>query len=133
ADKIYYGLRDRYWWSKMKKEIAVCMRCRSLVMWAKVGEGQLIGPELVQETTKKISQIKDRLKAVRDRQNSYADKRRKPLEISIGEYVLLKVSPWKGVAEIGESKMIGLELDQETTKVFVIKERLKEAKDRQES
>ncbi|GKB26147.1 putative reverse transcriptase domain-containing protein, partial [Tanacetum coccineum] len=53
-------------------------KCHSLIMWAKVGDGQLIGPELVQETTKKISQIKDRLKAARDRQKSYADKRRKP-------------------------------------------------------
>ncbi|GJY93297.1 hypothetical protein Tco_0509079 [Tanacetum coccineum] len=66
-------------------------------MWAQVGEGQLIGPELVQETTEKISQIKDKLKAARDRQKSYADKRRKPLDFSVGEYVLLKVSPWKGV------------------------------------
>nr|GEV43630.1 putative reverse transcriptase domain-containing protein [Tanacetum cinerariifolium] len=40
-------------------------KCRSPIMWAEVGEGQLIGPELVQETTKKISQIKDRLKATR--------------------------------------------------------------------
>nr|GEW71787.1 putative reverse transcriptase domain-containing protein [Tanacetum cinerariifolium] len=62
-----------------------------------VGEGQLIGPALVQETTEKISQIKDRLKAARDRQKSYADKRKKPLEFSAGDYVLLKVSPWKGV------------------------------------
>ncbi|GJV13656.1 putative reverse transcriptase domain-containing protein [Tanacetum coccineum] len=37
-------------------------KCRSPIMWAEVGEGQLIGPELVQETTEKISQIKDRLK-----------------------------------------------------------------------
>ncbi|GJV55751.1 putative reverse transcriptase domain-containing protein [Tanacetum coccineum] len=42
-------------------------KCRSPIMWAKIGEGQLIGPELVQETTKKISQIKDRLKVARDR------------------------------------------------------------------
>nr|GEY23129.1 hypothetical protein [Tanacetum cinerariifolium] len=62
-----------------------------------VGEGQLIGPELVYETTEKISQIKDRLKVARDRQKSYADKRRKPLEFSVSDYVLLKVSPWKGV------------------------------------
>ncbi|GJV82115.1 putative reverse transcriptase domain-containing protein [Tanacetum coccineum] len=48
-----------------------------------VGEGQLIGPELVQETTEKISQIKDRFKAACDRQKSYADKRRKPLEFSV--------------------------------------------------
>nr|GFA54268.1 putative reverse transcriptase domain-containing protein [Tanacetum cinerariifolium] len=62
----------------------------------------LIGPELVQETTKKISQIKDRLKAARDRQKSYADRRRKPLEFSIGDYVLLKVSPCKGVVRFGK-------------------------------
>ncbi|GJZ71853.1 putative reverse transcriptase domain-containing protein [Tanacetum coccineum] len=77
-------------------------KCRSPIMWAEVGEGQLIEPELVQETTKKISQIKDRLKAARDRQKIYADKRRKPLEFSVGEYVLLKVSPWKGVVRFGK-------------------------------
>ncbi|GKA58806.1 putative reverse transcriptase domain-containing protein [Tanacetum coccineum] len=72
-------------------------KCRSPIMWAEVGEGQLIGPELVQENTKKISQIKDRLKVARVHQKSYADKRRKPLEFSVGDHVLLKVSPWKGV------------------------------------
>ncbi|GJU31157.1 putative reverse transcriptase domain-containing protein [Tanacetum coccineum] len=77
-------------------------KCHSPIMWAEVGEGQLIGPELVQETTEKISQIKDRLKAARDRQKSYADKRRKPLEFSVGDYVLLKVSPWKGVVRFGK-------------------------------
>nr|GEV92302.1 putative reverse transcriptase domain-containing protein [Tanacetum cinerariifolium] len=66
-------------------------------MWAGVREGQLIGPELVQETTKKISQIKDTLKVARNRQKSYTDKRRKPLEFSVDDYILLKVSPWKGV------------------------------------
>ncbi|GJZ81659.1 putative reverse transcriptase domain-containing protein [Tanacetum coccineum] len=76
-------------------------KCRSPIMWAEVGEGQLIGPELMQETTEKISQIKDRLKVARDRQKSYADKRRKPLEFSVGDYVLLK-SLWKGVVRFGK-------------------------------
>ncbi|GJX47301.1 putative reverse transcriptase domain-containing protein [Tanacetum coccineum] len=53
------------------------------LLLAEVGEGQLIGPELVQETTEKISQIKGRLKAARDRHKSYADKKRKPLEFSV--------------------------------------------------
>ncbi|GJU17707.1 putative reverse transcriptase domain-containing protein [Tanacetum coccineum] len=166
ADKMYYDLRDRYWWPGMKKDIVeyvrlvegmdmnlglcdrltnVCSfstytfwqsmqealgtrldmstayhpqtdgqsertiqtledmlravrcalfealygrKCRSPIMWAEVGEGQLIGPELVQETIEKISQIKDRLKAARDRQKRYADKRRKPLEFSVGDYEL---------------------------------------------
>nr|GEU37287.1 retrotransposon protein, putative, Ty3-gypsy subclass [Tanacetum cinerariifolium] len=59
-------------------------------------------PELVQEKTEKISQIKDRLKVARDRKKSYVDKRRKPLEFSVDDYVLLKVSPWKGVVCFGK-------------------------------
>ncbi|GJW08755.1 putative reverse transcriptase domain-containing protein [Tanacetum coccineum] len=66
ADKMYFDLRDRYWWPGMKKDIVEYAlygrKCRSPIMWAEVGEGQLIGPELVQETTEKILQIKDRLK-----------------------------------------------------------------------
>ncbi|GKC25563.1 putative reverse transcriptase domain-containing protein, partial [Tanacetum coccineum] len=49
------------------------------------------------ETTNKIVQIKERLKVARDRQKSYANKRRKLLEFCVGDKVLLKVSPWKGV------------------------------------
>ncbi|GKB85004.1 putative reverse transcriptase domain-containing protein, partial [Tanacetum coccineum] len=67
-------------------------KCRSPVIWAEVGESQLIGPEIVQETIEKIMQIKERLKMARDRQKSYADKRRKPLEFNISDRVLLKVS-----------------------------------------
>nr|GEU74524.1 putative reverse transcriptase domain-containing protein [Tanacetum cinerariifolium] len=68
--------------------------------------GQLIGPELVQETTEKISQIKDRLKVARDHQKSYPDKRRKPLEFSVGDYVLLKVSLWKGVVRFRKKEKL---------------------------
>ncbi|GJZ93827.1 putative reverse transcriptase domain-containing protein [Tanacetum coccineum] len=75
---------------------------RSPILWAEVGEGQLIGPEIMQETTMKISQIKDRLKFASDRQKSYADKRRKPLEFNVGDHVLLKVSPWKGMVCFGK-------------------------------
>ncbi|GKB35627.1 putative reverse transcriptase domain-containing protein [Tanacetum coccineum] len=81
-------------------------KCRSPIMWAEVGEAQLIRPEIVQETTEKISQIKDRLKVARDRQKSYAGKRRKPLEFSVGDYVLLKVSPWKGVIRFGKEQKL---------------------------
>ncbi|GJX16583.1 putative reverse transcriptase domain-containing protein [Tanacetum coccineum] len=81
-------------------------KCRSPIMWAEIREGQLIALELVQETTEKISQIKDRLKDVCDRQKSYADKRRKPLEFSVDDYVLLKVSPWIGVVRFGKKRKL---------------------------
>ncbi|GJT18996.1 putative reverse transcriptase domain-containing protein [Tanacetum coccineum] len=77
-------------------------KCRTPIAWAEVGESQLIGPEIVQETTDKIVQIKERLKTARDRQKSYADNQRKPLEFSVGDKVLLKVSPWKGVVRFGK-------------------------------
>nr|GEY98612.1 putative reverse transcriptase domain-containing protein [Tanacetum cinerariifolium] len=63
-------------------------------------------PELVQETTEKISRIKDRLKTARDRQKSYVDKKRKPLEFGVGDYVLLKVSPWKCVVRFGKKEKL---------------------------
>ncbi|GKD00455.1 putative reverse transcriptase domain-containing protein, partial [Tanacetum coccineum] len=72
-------------------------KCRSPVLWAEIGEGSLIGPQLVLEMTNKVVLIKEKLKVARDHQKSYADKRRKPLEFEVGDRVLLKVSPWKGV------------------------------------
>ena len=78
-------------------------KCRSPLCWAEVGDTQLAkgrvpdsaltGPEIIRETTEKIVQIRERLKAARDRQKSYADKRRKPLEFQVGDRVLLKVLP----------------------------------------
>ncbi|GJV50873.1 putative reverse transcriptase domain-containing protein [Tanacetum coccineum] len=59
------------------------------VCWAEVGEAQLTGPEIIHETTKKIFKIRDCMKAARDRQKSYANKRRRPLEIEIGDKVQL--------------------------------------------
>ncbi|GKG11102.1 hypothetical protein Tco_0342502, partial [Tanacetum coccineum] len=77
-------------------------KCRSLVCWAEVGDAQLTGPEIIHETTKKIFKIRDRMQAVRDRQKSYADKRRRPLKFEIGDKVLLKVAPRKGVMRFGK-------------------------------
>ncbi|GKD71390.1 putative reverse transcriptase domain-containing protein [Tanacetum coccineum] len=72
-------------------------KCQSPVCWAKVGDAQLIGPEIVHETTENIIQINKHIQAAHDRQKSYADRIRKPLEFQVGDKVMLKVSPWKGV------------------------------------
>ncbi|GJV41482.1 reverse transcriptase domain-containing protein [Tanacetum coccineum] len=77
-------------------------KCRSPVCWTEVGEAQILGPELIQETTEKIIQIKQRMQAARDRQKSYADLKRKPMEFQVGDKVMLKVSPWKGVVRFGK-------------------------------
>ncbi|GJT59630.1 putative reverse transcriptase domain-containing protein [Tanacetum coccineum] len=83
-------------------EALYARKCRSPVLWAEIRESRLIGPKLVQETTDKVVLIKEKLKAARDRQKSYADIRRKPLEFEVGDRVLLKVSPWKGVIRFGK-------------------------------
>ncbi|GKC66211.1 putative reverse transcriptase domain-containing protein [Tanacetum coccineum] len=83
-------------------EVLYRRKCRSPIYWAEVGDSKLIGPEIIHETTEKIVQIKSRIQASRDRQKSYADVRRKPLEFQVGYKVMLKVSPWKGVIRFGK-------------------------------
>ncbi|GJW85991.1 putative reverse transcriptase domain-containing protein [Tanacetum coccineum] len=107
ADKMYHDLRDMYWWLGMKRNIATyhlsirCApfeamygrKCRSLILWAEIGESRLIGPELVQKTTDNVVMIKEKLKAARDHQKSYADNSRKPLEFEIGDQFSLLLTP----------------------------------------
>ncbi|GJZ04702.1 hypothetical protein Tco_0537977 [Tanacetum coccineum] len=77
-------------------------KCRSPICWAEVGEVQLTGPKIVQEMTEKIIQIKQRIQATRDRQKNYADLKRKPMKFQVGDRVMLKVSPWKGVVRFSK-------------------------------
>nr|GFD19014.1 reverse transcriptase domain-containing protein [Tanacetum cinerariifolium] len=77
----------------------------SPVCWTEVGEAQILGSELIQETTEKIVLIKERMQAARDRQKSYTDLKRKPMEFQVGDKVILKVSPWKGVVRFGKRGM----------------------------
>ncbi|GJY79100.1 putative reverse transcriptase domain-containing protein [Tanacetum coccineum] len=77
-------------------------KCRSPICWSEVGDIQLTRPELIRETAEKIMQIKNLLLTSRGRQKSYADVRCKPMEFSVGDIVMLKVSPWKGVIRFGK-------------------------------
>ena len=70
--------------------------------WDEVGERRLVGPELVQITSKKLKVVRDNLKTLRDRQKSYADNRRRDLQFETGDWVFLKISPWKGVLRFGK-------------------------------
>nr|GEW33859.1 putative reverse transcriptase domain-containing protein [Tanacetum cinerariifolium] len=184
ADKMYYDIRNMYWWPGMKRDIAIyvskCLTCSKVkaehqrpsgllqqpeipewkwdkitmdfitklprqrwmvyiamladctkgfmdevgyeygvpspngwqsertiqtledMLRAEIRESSLIGPELIQEMTDKVVLIKEKLKAARDRQKSYADNRRKSLEFEVGDRVMLKVLPWKGVIRFGK-------------------------------
>ncbi|GJZ88506.1 putative reverse transcriptase domain-containing protein [Tanacetum coccineum] len=86
-------------------------KCHSPVCWAEVGEVQLTGPEIVQETTEKVIQIKKRIQVARDRQKSYADLKHKPMEFQVGDRVMLKV-----LAKIRDVAY-KLELPQKLTRV----------------
>nr|GEX60630.1 putative reverse transcriptase domain-containing protein [Tanacetum cinerariifolium] len=69
---------------------------------AEAGEAQLLGPELIQETTEKIVQIKQRIQAAYDRQKSYVYLKHKLMEFQVGDKVMLEVLPWKGVVRFGK-------------------------------
>nr|GEW94085.1 putative reverse transcriptase domain-containing protein [Tanacetum cinerariifolium] len=77
-------------------------KCRSPICWAKIKDAQLTGPEIIHETPEKIVQIKSRIQAARDREKSYADLKRKLMDFQVGDRVMLKVSPWKGVVRFGK-------------------------------
>ncbi|GJU58496.1 hypothetical protein Tco_1236262 [Tanacetum coccineum] len=86
----------------LQKVVEMAIDLMSHVLWAEIGGSSFIGPELVQEIIDKVVLVKEQPKTVRDRQKSYADKRRKPLEFEVGDQVLLKVSLWKGVMHFGK-------------------------------
>nr|GEX16915.1 integrase, catalytic region, zinc finger, CCHC-type, peptidase aspartic, catalytic [Tanacetum cinerariifolium] len=137
ADKMYYDLKDRYWWPRMKRYLVEYdykmdrlylneivarngvpisiisghdsrftsrfWQSTQKALGTRLDMSTAYHPQIDDQSKRTIQtledmlRIKDRLKSARDRQKSYTDKRRKPLEFSVGGYVLLKVSHWKGV------------------------------------
>jgi len=67
-----------------------------------VGERKLSKVELIDQTKEIISKAREKLKVAQDRQKSYADNRRRPLEFEVGDHVFLKVSPLKGNLQFGK-------------------------------
>ncbi|KAA3474119.1 reverse transcriptase [Gossypium australe] len=76
-------------------------RCRTPTCWTELGERGLLGPELISKTEEKMKLIRGRLKEASDRQKSYADLKRKEIEYLMGDFVFLKVSPWKKILRFG--------------------------------
>lgn len=76
-------------------------RCRSPIGWFELCEAKLLGPDLVHESLEKVKVIRERLLAAQSRQKAYVDRRRQELEFMVGDQVVLRVSPMKGVMRFG--------------------------------
>ena len=76
--------------------------CRSPIYWIEVGESSITGPELIRDTSEKVSLIRQRLLTAQSQQKSYAGVRRRPLEFEVGDHVFLKVMPKRGVVKFGK-------------------------------
>jgi hypothetical protein len=76
-------------------------KCHTPICWDEIGERKLLGPKMVQITAEKVRVIRQRMKEAQDRQKSYSDNRRGPLEFQIGDRVFLKVALWKGIIWFG--------------------------------
>ena len=76
--------------------------CRSLICWTEVGESSITGPDLIRDTTEKMSLIRQRLLKAQSWHKSYADVLRRPLEFKVGDHVFLKVMPKRGVVRFGK-------------------------------
>ncbi|GJT68953.1 hypothetical protein Tco_1028239 [Tanacetum coccineum] len=90
---------------------------KSPILWAEIRESSLTGLELVQETIDKVVLVKEKPKMERDRQKSYVDYRRKPLEFEVGDRVLLKVTPRKGVVRFGKKGNVNLHVPLNEIKI----------------
>ena len=70
-------------------------KCRTPLNWVEPGERRYYGIDFVNEAEEKVHIIQQHMRAAQSRQKSYADKRRRPLEFNVGDYVYLKVTPLK--------------------------------------
>ena len=80
--------------------------CRSPLCWTEVGESSITGPDLIRDTSEKVSLIRQSLLTAQIRKKRYADERRRPLEFEVGDHVFLKVMPKRGVVRFGKREKL---------------------------
>ena len=84
--------------------------CRSPICWIEVGESSITGPDLIRNTSYKVSLIRQCLFTAQSQQKSYADVQRRPLEFEVGDHVFLKVMPKRGVVSFGKRRKLSSRL-----------------------
>nr|GEZ78628.1 putative reverse transcriptase domain-containing protein [Tanacetum cinerariifolium] len=111
SDKIYQDIKKLYWWPNMKADIATyvskCLTCAKVKAEHQRPSGLLVQPKIPEWkwdniTMDFVTKLPKSMQAARDRQKSYADLKRKPMEFQVEDKVMLKVSPWKGFVRFGK-------------------------------
>jgi hypothetical protein len=82
-------------------EVIYGRRCHTPLNWIESREKVIFGPDLVEEAESIVHRIQENLKAAKSRQETYANKRHRPLEFEDGNRVYLRVLPTKGVKRFG--------------------------------
>jgi hypothetical protein len=78
-------------------EVLYRRRCRTPLNSIEPGEKVIFGPDLIEDAEATVHRIQDNLRAAKSCQETYANKRRRPLEFEVGDHVYLRVSPMKGM------------------------------------
>ena len=78
--------------------------CQLQLCLAEVGDKQLLGPQMIRETSENIKVVREKMKTVQTRHKSYADKHRRALEFKVGDHVFLQVSPVRGIVHFGQKR-----------------------------
>ena len=71
-----------------------------------MGESFINSPDLIRDTSEKVSLIRQRLLTAQSRQKSYVDVRRRPSEFEVGDHIFLKVMPKRGVVRFGKRRKL---------------------------
>jgi hypothetical protein len=82
-------------------EVLYGRRCHTPLNWIELGEKVIFGPGLVEEAEATVHRIQDNWKDTKSRQETYANKRHRPLEFKVGDHVYLRVSPTKDMKRFG--------------------------------
>lgn len=82
-------------------------KCQTPTCWIELGENQFARSEIVQIIVDKVKVVRDRLQVAREIQKKYSDKKHRPKTFEVGEKVMLKVSPWKGIIRFGKRGKLG--------------------------
>ncbi|KAA3480885.1 DNA/RNA polymerases superfamily protein [Gossypium australe] len=103
------GANCKKLWSSIKMAPSKALyghKCRTPLYWNELSEKKLHEVYLVRETDEKMKVIRDNLQGAFDRQKSYANLKRKEIELQVGDKVFLKVSPWNKVLRFGRKRKL---------------------------